>query len=161
MRIKKRLPFPTTSKNKNKLQVRRFRLSCSLLILFVQLTAHSDTCLTAVIAGKECQWVIARRHLFHCGFSQCFQLCHLIGVLFSIHGLQRDLIAGLQIGKPTEMTLVIMSRNDQIVFGNAARNIGRQYPSSVHRRRSRIQAIQGLMPESSTHQENSPVPFPV
>lgn len=39
--------------NKNKLQVRRFRPSCSLLILWVQLTAHSDTRLTAVIAGNQ------------------------------------------------------------------------------------------------------------
>ena len=70
-------------------------LSCSLFWLCFLLAAHSDTRLTAVIAGKECQGVIARRHLFCCRGGQRFQRCHLIAIFLPVHGLQRHLIAGL------------------------------------------------------------------
>lgn len=70
-------------------------LSCSLFWLCFLLAAHSDTRLTAVIAGKECQGVIARRHFFCCRGGQRFQRCHLIAIFLPVHGLQRHLIAGL------------------------------------------------------------------
>ena len=40
--------------------------------------------------------------------------CHLIAPFLPVHSLQRHLVTGLQIGQLAEVSLVIMSRNDQI-----------------------------------------------
>lgn len=98
----------------NKLQVERLPPTCSLFWLCFLLAAHSNTRMTAVITGEQSQRVIPCCHFFGCRGGQRFQRCHLIAIFLPVHGLQRHLIAGLQIGKPTEMTPVIMSRNDQI-----------------------------------------------
>lgn len=65
--------------NKNKLQVRFFRPSCSLFLLWVQLAAHSDTRLTAVIAGKQCQGVYCK----YCSFERCYCTLPIFVPIFS------------------------------------------------------------------------------
>ena len=98
----------------NKLQVERLLSTCSLFWLCFLLAAHGNTRLTAVITGEQSQRVIPRCHFFGCRGGQRFQRCHLIAIFLPVHGLQRHLVTGLQIGQPAEVPLVIMSRNDQI-----------------------------------------------
>lgn len=98
----------------NKLQVERSHPTRSLFWLCFLLAAHGNTRLTAVITGEQCQRVIPCCHFFGCRGGQRFQRCYLIAIFLPVHGLQRHLVTGLQIGQPAEVFLVIMSRNDQI-----------------------------------------------
>ena len=68
-----------------------------LCAIFQDVTPTNQTILSADTAA-------AARHL----------RCHLIAIFLSVHGLQRHLVTGLQIGQPAEVFLVIMSRNEQI-----------------------------------------------
>ena len=98
----------------NKLQVERLLSTCSLFWLGFLLAAHGNTRLTAVITGEQSQRVIPCCHFFGCRGCQRFQRCYLIAIFLPVHGLQRHLVTGLQIGQPAEGLFVIMSRNDQI-----------------------------------------------